>query len=289
MANSFEGKQTICTMLASVNFCAIPGPRGNKWPKLGELYQNLFAENLEGQHDAVVDCEAAARCFWGLMDNGVIVLKWKSDPVDEMFPVMEAQIMPEDEKEIPISDDLREALGMEGVKVVEMTDEETSAAIDEVKADIDSVTKQRIAFDASYRVKMTDEQVADFLADFQKDDGEINSPIILQRMIVNAYEELSRTRQLFVRAGNRTAYANGLLETRKNEAITKGEITGSNDTQRKAQLVALTIEESELVSKCEQEEREARFEFDQAQADVEMVRALLRVAELANGGRTGER
>lgn len=38
------------------------GKRGNKDPKLGELYKDLFGEELEDAHDALVDVRGTARC-----------------------------------------------------------------------------------------------------------------------------------------------------------------------------------------------------------------------------------
>ena len=61
-----------CTMFSSTAHCAIPGPRGNKWPKLEELHQKLFGEGFEGAHDALVDVRACARCFFELRRLGVI-------------------------------------------------------------------------------------------------------------------------------------------------------------------------------------------------------------------------
>lgn len=62
----------ICTMLSSVDFCKLPGPYGYKWPKLAELHQILFGEDFEGAHDAMVDVDACARCFFELVNRGVI-------------------------------------------------------------------------------------------------------------------------------------------------------------------------------------------------------------------------
>lgn len=69
---SREKIETICTMFSSTAHCAIPGPRGNKWPKLEELYKKLFNEDLVGAHDALVDVRACARCFFELRRLGVI-------------------------------------------------------------------------------------------------------------------------------------------------------------------------------------------------------------------------
>lgn len=53
----------ICTMLSTVNFCAIVNSRGFKWPTLSELHEKLFGEGFDGAHDALADVRATARCF----------------------------------------------------------------------------------------------------------------------------------------------------------------------------------------------------------------------------------
>jgi len=58
----------------SVQYCALPKPRGNgfKWPKLGELHQKLFNEEFAEAHNAAADVDATARCFFELCKRGVI-------------------------------------------------------------------------------------------------------------------------------------------------------------------------------------------------------------------------
>ncbi len=75
--NLIENKNRICTMLATTEFCAIPGLYGNKWPKLSELHFKLFGNDFEGAHNAVVDIEATAKCFWELYRIGLIKLEEK--------------------------------------------------------------------------------------------------------------------------------------------------------------------------------------------------------------------
>lgn len=72
MPNGLMGKQKICTMKKSANFCAIPGRYGPKWPKLEELHQKLFHTKFEEAHNAAVDIKATAKCFWELKRLGVI-------------------------------------------------------------------------------------------------------------------------------------------------------------------------------------------------------------------------
>lgn len=71
-ANSLSAKKGICTMESSVNFCAIPGLYGYKWPKLSELHLKLFGENFEEAHNAAADINATAKCFWALKEKGII-------------------------------------------------------------------------------------------------------------------------------------------------------------------------------------------------------------------------
>lgn len=62
----------LCTKEEATDFCAIPGPYGNKWPTLSELHIKLFNEDFEGAHDALVDVRACANCFFKLIELGVI-------------------------------------------------------------------------------------------------------------------------------------------------------------------------------------------------------------------------
>lgn len=62
----------VCTMMASVDFCKIPGKYGYKWPKLEEVYYKLFRENFDGAHDAMADVKACARVFFELKKKGLI-------------------------------------------------------------------------------------------------------------------------------------------------------------------------------------------------------------------------
>lgn len=71
---NYVAKPSICTMLGSTDYCKIPGPKGNKWPKLRELHLKLFGEEFSGAHDALDDVRATIRCFWKLIDLGVIKL-----------------------------------------------------------------------------------------------------------------------------------------------------------------------------------------------------------------------
>jgi len=66
MPNSLVDKRKICTMQSTTNFCAIEGSYGYKWPKLSELHYKLFKTDFEELHNAAVDIDATAKCFWEL-------------------------------------------------------------------------------------------------------------------------------------------------------------------------------------------------------------------------------
>ncbi|NTV05903.1 MAG: 3'-5' exonuclease [Chlorobiaceae bacterium] len=72
MLNPLPSKIKICTMESATDFCALKGPYGNKWPKLSELYYQLFGTEFNEMHNAALDIEATAKCFWELKKRGVI-------------------------------------------------------------------------------------------------------------------------------------------------------------------------------------------------------------------------
>ena len=58
-----------CTMREGTYFCKIPGTHGRyKWPTLSELHQKLFGARFEGAHNAQIDTQACANCFFKLVD-----------------------------------------------------------------------------------------------------------------------------------------------------------------------------------------------------------------------------
>lgn len=67
-------KRNFCTMKNKdvVNFCQIPNKTGYKWPKLEELHYKLFNQRFIDAHDASIDIEATAKCFWELLRRGVV-------------------------------------------------------------------------------------------------------------------------------------------------------------------------------------------------------------------------
>ena len=63
--------QKICTMKNSTGYCKIPGPYGNKWPKLSELHIKLFDVDFEDQHNAASDVLCCAKCFFELRRRAI--------------------------------------------------------------------------------------------------------------------------------------------------------------------------------------------------------------------------
>lgn len=66
-----------CTMQdkAVVKFCDLLNKANRpKWPKLVELHEILFKEGFADAHDAFADITATKRCFFALLDLGIITL-----------------------------------------------------------------------------------------------------------------------------------------------------------------------------------------------------------------------
>ena len=67
-------KRTFCTMKDKnvVNFCKIPCKFGFKWPTLEELHFRLFNAQITDAHDASIDIESTAKCFFELLKRRVV-------------------------------------------------------------------------------------------------------------------------------------------------------------------------------------------------------------------------
>lgn len=72
MQDGTSAKRKICTMQSTTKYCAIDGPYGYKWPKLSELHYKLFRTGFEEAHNAAVDINVTAKCFWELRRLGEI-------------------------------------------------------------------------------------------------------------------------------------------------------------------------------------------------------------------------
>lgn len=60
LKNILSKHRHFCTMRATTEYTRF---QNHQYPKLNELYETLFSEKLENNHDALVDAQATARCF----------------------------------------------------------------------------------------------------------------------------------------------------------------------------------------------------------------------------------
>jgi DNA polymerase III epsilon subunit-like protein len=71
-----RSKAKACTMKNDdiIEWAAIPPHRYGswKWPTLEQLHRKLFQTGVPDAHDALVDVEATVRCYFGLLERGVI-------------------------------------------------------------------------------------------------------------------------------------------------------------------------------------------------------------------------
>ena len=69
-----KSKVQICTMLSGTDLCAIEFDRYGeyKWPKLQELYFELFHRYFDSAHNAMADVRAVVDCFWEMRDRRYI-------------------------------------------------------------------------------------------------------------------------------------------------------------------------------------------------------------------------
>lgn len=67
--NSYAEKKRICIMETGAPFCKLPG---NKPPTLEDLYQTLFNAQFPEKHNARIDAEAAAKCYFEMIKRGTI-------------------------------------------------------------------------------------------------------------------------------------------------------------------------------------------------------------------------
>ena len=73
ISTDFFDKNRICTMKSTVDFVKIPSDRGGyRYPGLADLHMKLFGEGFKGAHNALVDIEITAKCFWELQKRGLL-------------------------------------------------------------------------------------------------------------------------------------------------------------------------------------------------------------------------
>lgn len=72
VADILQPKQKYCTKTKATDFCQLPGKYGYKWPTLDELHRKLFLSGFEDAHNALGDVRATARCYFELIQRGIV-------------------------------------------------------------------------------------------------------------------------------------------------------------------------------------------------------------------------
>ena len=102
----------------------------------------------------------------------------------------------------------------------------------------------------------------------------------LEQQFVKANTDLGFSRNTLYDASERVISSRQAIETRRAELINSGTIDGKNEEQRKAQLSERMADILDELRENEAEERQARRELDEAQANFDLLRYRLRIAEL---------
>jgi len=98
--------------------------------------------------------------------------------------------------------------------------------------------------------------------------------------IYDAYQGLILARDEMHSKTETTIAMRNILERERAAKIASGEITGRNETERKAAERQILYALIEQLDSAEYAERAARCTYDIAQFDVEMVKQLLRLQEI---------
>ena len=70
--DNLVGKNSICTMKSTTDFCKIQGEYGYKFPKLQELYTKLFGHGFEEAHNSQADIIATMQCYFELCKRDLL-------------------------------------------------------------------------------------------------------------------------------------------------------------------------------------------------------------------------
>lgn len=100
-------------------------------------------------------------------------------------------------------------------------------------------------------------------------------------MANSAFTNLTIARDNLFTAAEKTIEASAKLEDEKSSATIAGKFDGKNAETREAQARDFLAQYYIALSTCQKLERAARYEFDKAQIEVDTVKTLLRIAELA--------
>jgi TPR repeat protein len=70
--SQLSSMQQFCTMKNSIEICGFDSRKGDRYPKLQELYSKLFHHPFDNAHDAYCDIKATANCFWEFFSLGLL-------------------------------------------------------------------------------------------------------------------------------------------------------------------------------------------------------------------------
>ena len=103
----------------------------------------------------------------------------------------------------------------------------------------------------------------------------------LEEMAVTAFENSQAARNELFLTAEQTIACGQVLEDDKNSATVAGKFDGKNAEIREAQAREFLSAQYSNHAEAQRNERQARYKFDRAQIDVDTVKTLLRIAELA--------
>ena len=105
--------------------------------------------------------------------------------------------------------------------------------------------------------------------------------ITLEKMAVTAFDNSQKARAELFAAAENAIESKSDLEKAKYQALVGGVIDGKNEEIRKAQLREHLDADFSQLEEMEKLERKAQHEFIVASIEVDTVKTLLRIAELA--------
>jgi len=153
----------------SVQYCALPKPRGNgfKWPKLGELHQKLFGEEFAEAHNAAADVEATARCFLELVRLEIIPtrkIKFSFDDIAEF-----KKINPEPFQPIGLNTQPYSKEDLNKIKEPEQQSEQLTTVKDE-NIDLSKLSFTHLHLHTQYSILDGAAAIPDIVAKAKKDE-----------------------------------------------------------------------------------------------------------------------
>ena len=105
--------------------------------------------------------------------------------------------------------------------------------------------------------------------------------MITEEDINQAYDDLEIARKALYIAIDKEATKKYILDSKEASAILAEEITGKNETERKAVRGKILSNEIIALDISEKDRRTAQFDFQVAEAEVERIKLIIRLLELS--------